>query len=230
MSLELEPTVPENPAYPLALSPAPVSVSRDQGEQIVSIANRAVRVVDALNEVPAVITISDNNLASLAIKESKSVKKDAEELRTRIKAPYLEYGRAIDTVFSELLKGMNEAADKAAKGMMEFKEKQDAIADARAAEERAKLAAAMPKTEEQGQDYTPPVIPEVVAKKSKTSEMNVAGVSSRRTKKWRVKDISLVPVMYLTTNDAVLTAKRREYDFDAPSDIPGIEFYYEESI
>jgi hypothetical protein len=62
------------------------------------------------------------------------------------------------------------------------------------------------------------------------SSQNIAGISTRRQKKWKVVDISLVPVQYLQVNEVLMNQKRMETSFEGESPVPGIKYGWEERI
>lgn len=68
----------------------------------------------------------------------KGIRKQLDEERTRLKAPILEAGRAIDGFFKKPIAMLDEAADTVNRAMIGFKREQDRIAR----EEQAKLEAA----------------------------------------------------------------------------------------
>lgn len=185
--------------------------------------------------ISAVITQQDLNDAGAVIKDIRKILGELEEHRKQIKQPFLDHGKKIDEFFKSLVKGLDEQNKRLSDGMSAYNRQQQKLAQAKAEEEQRKMREEADRqkkeAESKGQPVPEIVIPEVVAPKvEKLSQMNSAGIASRRYKKWEVTDIAQVPVEYLQINEVKMNKKRAEYDFNDPSPIPGIKFTMEEKV
>lgn len=75
-----------------------------------------------------------------------------------------------------------------------------------------------------------PEIKEFSPEIPKLSAGNLSGISTARIKKWKVTDLTLIPIKYLAVNETLMNSVRKEYGFDEKSPIAGIEFYFETII
>lgn len=198
----------------------------------------AIHAVEELKEnalkVTAVLTHNDLNEASMVLKDIGRVKKELEEHRKALKEPFKVQGEKIDQYFKMLVVEINKEDERLLKGVNGFNEKQKAIARAKADQERARLQEQLDKenkeAEEKGEPVSEAVLPEVEVKVAKLSDQNVAGIKEVRYKRWRVTDITKVPVKYLVVDEKAMNEARKQYDMDAKSPIPGIEFYVESNV
>lgn len=197
-----------------------------------SMVNECVQNAEA---IAAVITQQDLNDAGAVVKDIRKILGELEEHRKQIKQPFLDHGKKIDEFFKTLAKGLDEQNKRLSDGVGAYNRQQQRLAQAKADEERKKMQEEADKkkkeAEAKGEPVPEVVIPEVVAPKvEKLSQMNSAGISSRRYKKWEVTDIAQVPVEYLQINEVKMNKKRAEYDLNDPSPIPGIKFTVEEKV
>ncbi len=75
------------------------------------------------------------------------------------------------------------------------------------------------------------IVPETVVEPPKLSQKNTSGVGTMKVAKWRVIDESLIPKKYWVLNESMITAERKAAGAEnCVSTIPGIEFYFEETL
>lgn len=185
-------------------------------------------------EITAVITQSDLDTASLIISDIKKISAELEKHRVLSKAPALEYGKEVDQYFKSIASTLPEELKRLGNAVEKYIIRQRQIKEAKAEEERAlmqkQLDAEKKKAIENDQPAPDAIVPEVVVKHEKLSTQNAAGISTRRYKRWKVVDISLVPVQYLQVNEVAMNKKRGELDIEDKSPVPGIEYYFEEKV
>ena len=187
------------------------------------------------SSIVAVLTQQDLNDAGAAVKDIRKILGELEEHRKQIKQPFLEHGKKVDEFFKALTRGLDEQNKRLSDGMSTYNRQQQKLAQAKADEERRKMQEEADRQKKEAEAKGEPapeiVVPEVVAPKvEKLSQMNSAGIASRRYKKWEVTDIAQVPVEYLLVNEVKMNKKRAEYDFNDQSPVPGIKFTVEEKV
>lgn len=192
------------------------------------------KALDCAGEITAVITQSDLDTASLIISDIKKISAELEKHRVLMKAPALEYGKEVDQYFKSIASTLPEELKRLGGYVEKYLVRQRQIKEAKAEEERLlmqkQLDAEKKKAAENDQPIPDAIVPEVVVKHEKLSSQNAAGISTRRYRRWKVVDISLVPVQYLQVNEVLMNKKRAELDFEDKSPIPGIEYYFEEKV
>jgi len=190
--------------------------------------------LDSAKEVTAIITQSDLDQASLVISDIKKINASLEKHRKQMKEPAKTYGEGVDSYFKALGSDLSPELSRLTGGVETYLKRQRAIEQAKAEEERIKmqdiLDAEKKLAEANNQPIPQTIVPEVVVKHEKLSTQNVAGISTRRYKKWEVVDIALVPIQYLQVNEVLMNKKRSETSFEGESPVPGIKYSFEEKI
>jgi len=159
-----------------------------------------------------------NDLAAKAAKARKIF----DNIRKIVKAPFLQVGREIDSTFKEWITPLDIAVKELNRRRAEFKAE-----IARQEEERRRKAEAEAERRRKLQEAavarggTPR---KEIKPEEFVSELQVKDTAkTRKIKRWRLVDITQVPLAYLKVDEA----KVREA-MKAGKDIPGIEYYEEE--
>ena len=196
-------------------------------------------VVEEASDV-TVMTLTDVEHASLLIKGIGKLSKKAEARRKEIVEPLNEEVKSVNAFFKKLFTEVVIQEARLKDELLQFDRRQEALHRQKVEEENRKLREEMKAQEEarqkakaEGQETVPefaPIIVETVSVAPKLSDSNSFGVSTSRTKIWRVIDLSKVPLEFLTVDEKKVDSIRKGYDFEEVSPIEGIEFYVEKSI
>lgn len=216
------------------------------------------KIADAIKESQEIIILceDDINTASHYIKNFKALDKEIETGSKFFTRPMDEEKKKIAGLFKGLSDMIEPELKRLSDGLLNWKRKQEEIerqrqnAERKRLEEEAlRLAIAeeerrKAEAEEKGiapeeiPAVEPMVIAETIAPPVKISSLNTSGVMTRRTKKYEVVDMvqfvrSLTDSqikLFLEVNSKNMNAFRGQYDFDDKSPIPGVKFFYSESV
>jgi len=164
--------------------------------------SRAEHVEAQVAEALTLLQVTDpeDGDAGVALKAAGETYRSLEDLRKRLKAPYLEAGRAVDKWFRPL-KQLKAAMDA-------FKRELARIEMERERVRQEKLQAALERAKEGEIVAVPEAPPE-------------RATTIRKAWTFKVKDLSLVPAEYMMLNEAAVRAAIR----DGVREIPGLEIY-----
>jgi hypothetical protein len=76
----------------------------------------------------------------------------------------------------------------------------------------------------------PAIVEEVEQDERKISQLNTSGVHTRRTKTFEIVDETKIPREYLKVDEQKIRAERSKHDYEAPSNIPGVKFTFNETV
>jgi hypothetical protein len=218
----------------------------EQDTQILELKEKISQAVEEAKEI-TVLTTSSVETAAHYIKNFSSMERVLESLRKEAKNPLIEKGKEIDAYFKKLQFSFCEEKARLEKEVLDWQNKQKALARQKAEEERKRLedeaiAAAIKKEAElkaaaikKGEDpahikVEVAIVPETVMEAPKLSQKNSSGLTSARRKSIEIIDPALIPREYLMPDEAKIKAERMKYDFEAKSTIPGVKFTYTESL
>lgn len=199
-------------------------------------------------EIALVMTSMDVETASHFVKNYSKIKNAVEKLRKETVEPLNGQVKEINGHFKVFISEVVEEEERLSRLLLDFNRKQQEIArqkaieERRAAEEKA-IAEAIEKekrlkAEAEAKGESPDavkvevaIVAETIAEAPKLSQKNSQGISTMKVAKWRVVDFSKIPDEFKTTDDAKITAARKAAGAEcAASTIPGIEFYFEETL
>lgn len=156
-----------------------------------------------------------NSAIDLASK-IKRAKAEVEKWRDHYAKPHYDTYKKIREAFRPYIDTLGLKEEQLKKMMTSF----IVIEKKRKDEEQKALEEAALAQAKEGEDVIVPVVNDI-----NTVEAVHGKATVRKTKKWRVKDFNKIPREYLMVNDnAVKLAMKKE------KEVPGIEFYEEESI
>jgi hypothetical protein len=206
------------------------------------------RVKEAVEESKKIVLVDESLVQECShyTANFKKMRSDIEELRESVTKPILEQKRQVDGVF-KLISSPIEEETLRLQGLLTAhmrKLKEDAERKAREERQRLEEEALKQAIEKEAKlkqraellganleevKVEVAIVPEVVVEKPKLSSQNTYGIRTVRTKKWRITDFNLIPRQLLTVDEKKMNNYRNSEAFEAKSDVPGIEFYYEEN-
>ncbi len=200
----------------------------------------SAKIDAAIVESESVVVITENDVstASHYMKNFRNLAKDLEAHRKEITDPLDAKKKEIMNVFKGIISRFESEETRLNSEILTFKRKRDEENRKREAEERKRLEEeALQRAIEAGVDE-PDIVTEVVHKEVKISQLNSAGVQTRKYKKWEFTDfvafVKSLPddmiARLITVDSVAMNSYRGQFDVDAKSTIPGLRFYFEEKV
>jgi len=194
-----------------------------------------------------VLTLESVNESSAYIKQFSKLEKRIDEVRKsytepldRRKKEIMESFDKLKVIFSaeklrleadtkKWLIRQRENAEK--KAQIERKQAEEkALLEAIEKESRLKAEAVQRGKDPDMITVEPAIIPETIIEAPKLSTFNSSGIGTMKVSQWRITNINQVPRGYMMLNESLVTSYRKSRGVDAMSDIPGIEFYFTETL
>lgn len=186
----------------------------------------------AIAESSAIVVLTESDVATAAnfIVNYKKIEKEIEKVRKELVQPLVDKKAEIDAFFKSIPFRFEDELKRLNTEVLDFKRKAEAEARAKADVERKLLEEiAINDAIAKGLDE-PAIVPEVIPQTKKISEMNTSKVHTRKTKSFKIINENLIPREYLTVDEQKIRAERMKFDFEAKSNIPGVEFTFNESV
>jgi hypothetical protein len=225
-----------------------VIVAPIQNAEVMQLQDSINRAVQESREIEIVVSAMDIETASHFVKNLTKIDKTAEELRKSNVQPLNDQVKEINSFFKGLVGPVQNEVVRLKDLLLTYTKKQAEIArqkaeaERKAAEEKA-IQEAIEKEKKmkeealaKGEDPASvkvevAVIPETIVENKKLSTVNTSGVGTRRVAKWEVADEKLIPDEYWILDETKINAIRRAAGVDCEkSTIPGIRFFFEETI
>lgn len=206
-------------------------------------------IEDAVAESSQITVLMEDDLlpARHALSKHKNLIKNTDTLRKYIKDPLTQKAKDVQTFFADMMLDSNSEKERLNKEIVDYDERKRKAAAEKARlerEEAEKKAAAIAKAKEEqlkaeakerGETaeeiesiVVEPAIQAVDVEEVPGSDaLKKSGITARKLPRWKVTDISKVPLEYLTVDEKKMNNFRKEFAADAPSPIPGIEFYFD---
>lgn len=189
----------------------------------------ASHYVMKFKEITKELTSIEKKLLEPLTAEKRTIDTKMKDIKNFISEISNEYSSEVNRLGSEIIKMKNkiEAERKAEalrqQQLLDEMKLQDAIKEEALQKEEVEKGIIEKVTVEVEQS-------QVIAKSTSIKDLNIQGLSSRRTKTWIVVDINAVPREFLMIDEAKIKAERMKHDFDAQSTIAGIEFQFIEKV
>ena len=198
------------------------------------------KIDTAITESENIVVITENDVATAShyLKSFRNLAKDLESHRKEITDPLDSKKKEIMNVFKGIISRFEKEESRLNSEILTFKRKRDEENRKREIEERKKREdEALQAAIAAGVDE-PDIVAEVVHKEVKISQLNSAGVQTRKYKKWEITDIvSFVRNIpddmierLITVDNVAMNSYRGQFDVEAKSTIPGLKFYFEEKV
>lgn len=199
-------------------------------EQLSELKDSVSTAITESQEIEVVISDMDVESASHYVKNFNTIRKRAEELRKTEVAPLNEEVKHINNIFKDLISPVEAEESRLKTLLLAYSKRKAEIERQKVQEERKRREEeALNQAIAEGRNEVP-VIPEVITAKLTLSGRNSSGVGTMRVPKWEVVDFSRVPDEYKIINEKLLNSIRKVAGTEAVSNIPGIRFYFEETI
>jgi len=216
-----------------------------------NIAALQIKVDEAVKESKEIDVFlkEDVDKAATYSKHLAKLGKLVEDTRKNITSPIDTLKKDVMEHFKNMLKPIEEEVKRLDNSVMQYLATQRQIAleaerkARREAEEKAMKEAiekeAKLKAEAEAKGENPanvkvevPIIAEVIPQETKLSNFTSSGVTTMKVAKWKVTNINAIPKEYFILNEQLINGIRKAAGVNGynPNQIPGIEFYCEETI
>ena len=191
--------------------------------------------VDYLGDIAAAVQeskqlhiITDGHVdkAAFYIKHFKQVKKNIETVRKQIVEPYNRKIRSINKDFKAIINAFESEPERLGSELTDYMRKKRELEEIERAKEQRELDDALIKEAEIFDDES--VLDVDTKVEIRRQKLDTQHLTTMRVKRWRLIDFDKVPREFLLLDEAALNKIRKADEFDAVSNIPGIEFYTDE--
>ena len=174
----------------------------------------------------SIVTDAHVDKAAFYIKKYKQLKKEIETLRKEDVDELNGRVRAINADYKAIINAFEFEPERLGSELTDYMRKKRELEEIERKKEQAELDDALIKEAEIFNDES---VLDVESKvEIRREKLHTEHLTTMRVKRWRIVDENKVPRKYLLLNDALITRIRKAGEFDAVSDIDGIEFFTDE--
>ena len=186
------------------------------------------KIAEAIKESQKLHIITDAHVdkAAFYIKHYKHCKKELETIRKEIVDPVNKRMKAINADFKAIINAFEFEPERLESELTDFMRKKRELEVIERDKEQKELDDALITEAEIYNDET--VLDTTQKIEIKRDKLDTTHLTTMRVKKWRLIDFDKVPRKYMLLDEVALNKIRKADEFDAKSNIPGIEFYVEE--
>jgi hypothetical protein len=185
-------------------------------------------ICDAVAESQKLSIVTDAHVdkAAFYIKKYKQLKKEIEQLRKTRVDPLNKEVKLINADYKAIINAFEFEPERLGSELTDFMRQKRKLEEIEQAKEQKELDDALIKEAEVFNDES--VLDDTAKVEIKRERLDTTHLTTMRVKRWRLIDFDKVPRKYLLLDEVALNKIRKADEFDAVSNIPGIEFYTDE--